>query len=106
MGLQLDRRTVAFIGWFGPRGLASVIFALLAVDTLAPHDASRVLAAVTITVVLSVLAHGITASPFVARYGAAVSTLRPERPEHRPTPELPPRSVSGSRRRRDDADQW
>ena len=79
VGLQLDRRTVAFIGWFGPRGLASVIFALLAVDTLAPPDANRVLAAVTITVVLSVLAHGITASPFAARYGAAVSTLHPER---------------------------
>jgi NhaP-type Na+/H+ or K+/H+ antiporter len=98
LGLQLDRRTVAFIGWFGPRGLASVIFALLAVDTLDAPDANRVLAAVTITVVLSVLAHGITASPFAARYGAAVSTLRPERPEHRPTPELPPRSVSGSGR--------
>jgi len=97
-GLQLDRRTVAFIGWFGPRGLASVIFALLAVDTLDVPDANRVLAAVTVTVVLSVLAHGITASPFAARYGTAVATLRPERPERLPAPELPPRSLAGRRR--------
>jgi NhaP-type Na+/H+ or K+/H+ antiporter len=100
VGLQLDRRTVAFIGWFGPRGLASVIFALLAVDTLDPPDANRVLAAVTVTVVLSVLAHGITASPFAARYGAAVSTLHPHRPEHLPTRELSPRSLAGSGRKR------
>jgi NhaP-type Na+/H+ or K+/H+ antiporter len=99
-GVRLDRRTVAFIGWFGPRGLASVIFALLAVDTLDPPDADRVLAAVTITVVLSVVAHGITASPFAARYGAAVSTLHPERPEHLPTPELPPRSLAATGRNR------
>jgi sodium/hydrogen antiporter len=98
LGLQLDRQTVAFIGWFGPRGLASVIFALLAVDTLDSPDANRVLAAVTVTVVLSVVAHGITASPFAARYGATVSNLHPERPERLPSPELPPRSLAGSRR--------
>ena len=99
LGVRLDRRTVAFIGWFGPRGLASVIFALLAVDTLDAPDANRVLAAVTVTVVLSVLAHGITASPLAARYGAAVSTLHHERAEHLPTPELPPRSLAGNRRK-------
>ena len=98
LGLRLDRRTVAFIGWFGPRGLASVIFALLAVDTLDVPDGNRVLAAVTVTVVLSVLAHGVTASPFAARYGAAVSTLHSQRPEQAPTPELPPRSRTGNGR--------
>ena len=89
IGLGLDRRTVAFIGWFGPRGLASVIFALLAYDALDAPTA-RVLAAVTITVVASVLAHGVSASPLAARYGAAVSTLHSERPEHRPTPSCRP----------------
>jgi NhaP-type Na+/H+ or K+/H+ antiporter len=105
VGLGLDRRTVAFIGWFGPRGLASVIFALLAFDTLEAADGRRVLAAVTITVVVSVVAHGITASPFAARYGAAVAGLHPHRPEHAPTPELAPRSLparSGQREPRSD----
>jgi NhaP-type Na+/H+ or K+/H+ antiporter len=97
-GLGLDRRTVAFIGWFGPRGLASVIFALLAFDTLRAADGSRMLAAVTITVVLSVVAHGITASPFAARYGAAVAEFHPHGPEHVPAPELAPRSLPGRAR--------
>ncbi len=81
-GTGLDRRTVAFVGWFGPRGLASVVFGLIAVDTLAPAEAKVVLAAVTVTVALSVLLHGITASPLAARYGRAAARLHPERPEH------------------------
>jgi NhaP-type Na+/H+ or K+/H+ antiporter len=98
VGLGLDRRTVAFIGWFGPRGLASVIFALLAFDTLEPADGNRVLAAVTITVVASVVAHGMTASPFAARYGAAVAAFHPDGPEHVPAPELPARGLPGRAR--------
>ena len=35
-GSGLDRATVFFVGWFGPRGLASVVFGLIAVDSLAP----------------------------------------------------------------------
>ena len=50
VGAGLDRSTVAFVGWFGPRGLASVVFGLVAVDTLAPTEARVVLAAVTVTV--------------------------------------------------------
>ncbi len=96
--LGLDRRTVAFIGWFGPRGLASVIFALLAFDTLRAADGNRMLAAVTITVVLSVVAHGSTASPLAARYGAAVARFHPRRPEHVPAPELAARSLPGRAR--------
>jgi NhaP-type Na+/H+ or K+/H+ antiporter len=69
-GTGLDRATVAFVGWFGPRGLASVVFGLVAVDSLAPAESRVVLAVVTVTVALSVLLHGITASPLAARYGA------------------------------------
>jgi len=82
VGAGLDRSTVAFVGWFGPRGLASVVFGLIAVDTLAPAEAKVVLAAVTVTVALSVLLHGVTASPLAARYGRVAARLHPERPEH------------------------
>ena len=85
VGTGLDRATVAFVGWFGPRGLASVVFGLIAVDTLAPTDGRTVLATVTVTVALSVLLHGVTASPLSARYGARAHQLHPERPEHRTT---------------------
>jgi sodium/hydrogen antiporter len=98
-GAGLDRATVAFIGWFGPRGLASVVFALIAFDSLDDADANRVLAVVTFTVVLSVVAHGITAAPFGARYGRHVARLRPSLPEHASTPALRTRSMAGDRTR-------
>jgi NhaP-type Na+/H+ or K+/H+ antiporter len=81
-GTGLDRGTVAFVGWFGPRGLASVVFGLLAVDSLAPSESKVVLAAITLTVALSVLLHGVSASPLAARYGAYASRLGPAGPQH------------------------
>ncbi len=68
------RATVAFVGWFGPRGLASVVFALLAVEELGKADPRVVTAANTIAVpiVFSVIAHGITARPLTTRYVKAV----------------------------------
>jgi sodium/hydrogen antiporter len=70
VGTHLDRATVGVIGWFGPRGLASVVFALLAEEGLAESDATRVIAAVSATVVMSVVLHGATAAPISGRYGA------------------------------------
>ena len=72
LGTGLDRATVLFIGWFGPRGLASVVFALLAIEELGEtplvEDAVSVIA---LTVALSVTLHGITAGPLGARYRRA-----------------------------------
>jgi NhaP-type Na+/H+ or K+/H+ antiporter len=62
--------TVAFVGWFGPRGLASVVFALLALEDLGDGD-PRVLTVVhtiAVTIVLSIIAHGLTARPLTTRY--------------------------------------
>ena len=67
LGAGLDRYDVLFIGWFGPRGLASVIFALLALEGL--EAAGRELVAViALTVTLSVVLHGISARPLAARF--------------------------------------
>ena len=78
LGTGLHPRTVAFIGWFGPRGLASVVFTLLALEAL-PLDPqlTTVVATICLTVVLSVLAHGLTADPLARRYGAWVARERP-----------------------------
>jgi sodium/hydrogen antiporter len=82
-GSGLDRATVAFVGWFGPRGLASVVFGLIAVDSLEPSQSKAILAAVTLTVALSVLLHGISASPLAARYGTyAAARLERGHPAH------------------------
>ncbi|MFE4537246.1 cation:proton antiporter [Streptomyces scopuliridis] len=72
-GSGLDRRTVLFVGWFGPRGLASVIFGLLAVEELAPPAWQMIVPVVACTVLLSVLAHGVTSAPLAQRYGKAVA---------------------------------
>jgi NhaP-type Na+/H+ or K+/H+ antiporter len=68
LGTGLHRPTVAFLGWFGPRGAASIVFALLVLEEEGlPHE-SAVLAASFFTVGLSVLAHGVTAAPLTTRY--------------------------------------
>ena len=60
--------TVGFVGWFGPRGLASIVFAVIIVEeSELPHVATLLLAAYT-TVGLSVLLHGATAAPLAGRY--------------------------------------
>src|SRR4029453_10385011 len=69
LGTGLDRGTVLFVGWFGPRGLASVVFALLALEDLGETPlALSAVGAVSLTVLLSVVLHGITAGPLGSRY--------------------------------------
>jgi NhaP-type Na+/H+ or K+/H+ antiporter len=70
IGEDLDRASVAFLGWFGPRGLASIILVLVVLEEeadLAGFDLLVTVMAVTVT--LSVFAHGITAGPLSRRYG-------------------------------------
>jgi NhaP-type Na+/H+ or K+/H+ antiporter len=73
LGSGLGRSTVVFIGWFGPRGLASIVFGLLALEDLGEHVARPAIAVIAFTVLLSVLAHGLTAEPLAKRYGARLS---------------------------------
>jgi len=82
----LDRPSVVFIGWFGPRGLASVVFALLAIEelgTTAP-EVQLAVSTVALTVLLSVVLHSITARSGGQRY------LRSE--QNQPGSEPAPRS--------------
>jgi NhaP-type Na+/H+ or K+/H+ antiporter len=72
-GARLGRTTVAFVGWFGPRGLASVVFALLALEEIGEHAAGPAIAIIGFTVLLSVVAHGVTADPLARRYGPSMT---------------------------------
>jgi len=75
LGAGMDTRTVLFLGWFGPRGLASVVFALLAVEELGENGvAAPAISAITLTVLLSVVLHGTSAGPLVVRYAHGEST--------------------------------
>jgi NhaP-type Na+/H+ or K+/H+ antiporter len=72
-GARLGRTTVAFVGWFGPRGLASVVFALLALEEIGQKAAGSAIAVIGLTVLLSVVAHGVTADPLARRYGPSMA---------------------------------
>jgi sodium/hydrogen antiporter len=69
-GTHARRPTLGFLGWFGPRGLASIVFAVIVVEEARlPHE-HLIVVAVYVTVGLSVLAHGLTAGPLAGRYAA------------------------------------
>ena len=68
LGSGARSATVGFLGWFGPRGLASIVFAVIVIEeSRLPNEALLTLA-VYLTVGLSVFAHGITAAPLADRY--------------------------------------
>lgn len=77
IGAGLDRYTVLFVGWFGPRGLASLLFALLALEELG-SSADQAVSVIAVTVFLSVLAHGGSAKPLAKRYGEAAAVRAPD----------------------------
>ena len=83
---RLRPATVAFTGWFGPRGLASVVFLVMAVDDLGLGPESLLVRAATVTVAASVVLHGVSARPLVARY-AAYLRHHPDAVEHAAGPE-------------------
>ncbi len=80
MGNGLDRATVLFMGWFGPRGLASIVLGLVFLEQethLPGEDTIRLV--VIATVFISIFAHGLSASPGIALYAARCSPKHPDR---------------------------
>jgi NhaP-type Na+/H+ or K+/H+ antiporter len=81
-GTGLSRASVAFIGWFGPRGLASIVLGLVYAERAAGTPHPEISHAIIATVLLSVFAHGLTARPGAARYARAIARLPADAPEH------------------------
>jgi len=69
-GTRARAPTVGFLGWFGPRGLASIVFAVIVVEQAHLQGLSTILDATYITIGLSVFAHGATAAPLANRYAS------------------------------------
>jgi NhaP-type Na+/H+ or K+/H+ antiporter len=89
-GARLGRAAVVLVGWFGPRGLASVVFALLALEDIGQPTASQAVALITIIVLLSVVAHGVTADPLARRFGPRLAAAGAE---HAGIPDVPERRL-------------
>jgi NhaP-type Na+/H+ or K+/H+ antiporter len=68
IGVGLERPTIGYLGWFGPRGLASILFGLFVVEEAELAGAELILDVMAATVLLSIVAHGLTAVPFADRY--------------------------------------
>ena len=68
LGTGARRPTVGFLGWFGPRGLASIVFAVILIEEGGlPHE-NLLVTTIVVTIGLSILAHGLTAAPLANRY--------------------------------------
>ena len=68
LGSRARLPTLGFLGWFGPRGLASIVFAVIVIEeSQLPHE-HLIVIAIYLTVGLSVFAHGLTAAPLADRY--------------------------------------
>jgi NhaP-type Na+/H+ or K+/H+ antiporter len=89
--------SIAYIGWFGPRGLASIVFAGAVFEAAVP-DAGAITDVILLTVVLSLILHGVTAAVGARRYAAwfeAAAAADPEIPE---AAELQTPGLTGRRR--------
>jgi NhaP-type Na+/H+ or K+/H+ antiporter len=91
VGAGLGLRVVVFVGWFGPRGLASVVFALLALEDLG-KAADAAVSVIAFTVLLSVVAHGLSSDPLAHRYGPSLA-ITADGPDDPGIPQMPERRL-------------
>ncbi len=91
LGTGLRPASLAFLGWFGPRGLASILFALLVVEEGRLESGPFLEAVVVLTVLASTILHGITAYPLARRYGEYAAAMADSEAERARVPELPVR---------------
>jgi|GEM_PF-6958235 len=79
---RLAPATVLFMGWFGPRGLASIVLGLFFLEQEARLPGQPLIEiAITASVLLSIFAHGMTAAPFTKLYARRVETMDAGVPE-------------------------
>ena len=74
LGSHARLPTLGFIGWFGPRGLASIVFVVIAADQPGLAGASLITVIVSTTVLSSVYLHGLSAAPLASRYATWYAT--------------------------------
>ncbi len=93
IGMRLKTESVLFLGWFGPRGLASILFSLLLLEEFNLNGGEEIITVVMLTVLVSVFAHGVTAVPWANWYAARAEEIKEgsETPEHVEVSEMPVR---------------
>jgi len=90
MGMKLNPKTILFLGWFGPRGLASIVLLLIVIEDTSYIGGSEIVSLVVITtVLLSVFIQGATAGPGSRIYARAVESFPEGSPEKENPGEFP-----------------
>jgi NhaP-type Na+/H+ or K+/H+ antiporter len=100
-GTRARPPTIAFAGWFGPRGLASIVFAVLVLEGSELEHVDLMIATAVITIAMSVFAHGATAVPLTTAY-VRWFEAQPQPPEME---SLPAAEIPWRRERRRDVDK-
>ena len=91
IGTRLSAASVLFMGWFGPRGLASIVLGLVVAEQeLHASGESLLRTALVATVLLSIFAHGLSASPGIGLYARQLARLDASAPELEAISEMPP----------------
>ena len=86
IGTRLSAASVVFMGWFGPRGLASIVLGLVFLEQQTHFPGEQTIRfAVEATVLLSIFAHGLSAMPGISIYARKVASMAPDAPEHQET---------------------
>ena len=84
IGTRLSAASVLFMGWFGPRGLASIVLGLVYLEQEMHLPGEQTMRrAVIVTVMLSIFAHGLSAVPGINLYARKIASLGADAPEHR-----------------------
>ena len=93
INMKLCRDTILFLGWFGPRGVASVLYGLLVLEGEGIQGSHTILITMVVTVLISVFAHGLTAFPGANWYASRIASREaPEKmPEMKPVKKMPVR---------------
>lgn len=94
-GTGLRWQSILFLGWFGPRGLASILFALFVLEQVTMGLGHMILSITVMTVAISIFAHGITAAPLARLYGTYIAREK-SREEMMPVSEMPTRAKAAS----------
>jgi NhaP-type Na+/H+ or K+/H+ antiporter len=99
IGARLRWDSVVFLGWFGPRGIASILYGLLVLEKVNISDRGELFAITITTVFMSVFLHGLTALPGANWYSARVERMKkdPHAPELIAVTEMPLRLAYGGK---------
>jgi NhaP-type Na+/H+ or K+/H+ antiporter len=99
IGAKVEPITTLFVGWFGPRGVASILYIFIVLESESLPGLELIYAVVMVTVLFSIFAHGITAAPAAKHYGEHIKGLEHEEKaitERKDVSEMPTRVTVSS----------